>query len=216
MRGHFLAVCGLLLTPAFAAAQATVTLEPGIGVFVPTLDLVKFENARTPNVELQPGPTVGAELLLTLANRWLGFYGSFRYAFSQLEHTSALETQTAPQPSSDVDLLMFTGGLSLTPSIGWEHLRPRLVAGGGLKRYDFDLVETGGLGWFTFEYGVGVTAAPLGSWEGASVLITAEFRQFVSKFDPATLPIRVRSAENQWQFDNLFLLGLRFRLGQRR
>lgn len=215
MRKHIVVVFGLLLAPAFARAQAAVTLEPRLGVFVPTVDLVEFASALMPNVELEPGPSVGAELLLTRANQWLGFYASFHYAFSQLEHTSVLETQTAPQPSSDVDLFMLTGGLSLTPSF-WEHLRPRLIVGGGLKYYDFDLVETDGLGWFTFEYGVGVTAAPVGPWEEAAVLITAEFRQYVSKFNPATLPIRLGSDESQWQFDNLFVLGVRFRLGERR
>lgn len=202
----------VLLPPARGLAQVAVSVAPRLGFFVPGVDLVEFGSVEMANPELEPGPTAGMELLLTSPTGWAGLYGSLHYAFSRLEHTAALDTRTAPQPSSSVDLFTLTGGLALMPPI-WRRVRPRLTVGGGLKHYDFDLVETDGLGWFTFEYGVGVTVAPAGSWADAIVLVSAEFRQYVSTFQPATLPLRLGSEKGQTQFDNLFMLGFRFRLG---
>ena len=120
---------GTLLAQIPAAAQS-LAVEPRLGFFVPGAPLVDFGSPVTPNLRLEPGPLAGSDVLLTLGNRWLGFYGSFQYAFSRLEHTSALVTRTPPERASPVGLFTLTGGVLLTPS-WWTHVRPRVLVGGG-------------------------------------------------------------------------------------
>lgn len=191
--------------PQPAPLETKLGLRAYVGAFAPVLPLVAAPaDYIYASVELESGSAVGFEFDYALGGSLRAYLG-IAHARSRVNHSSLMVIQGPFRDESPVGLFAPTLGLIIAPRLGSHDVRPTLRLGGGVKFYDFDLVEvTGGVQDPTADLGVGLMAGT------HPVAFTAEARWLLSQFDPAYLPVRVIGAKKQLQDDLVFQLGLRF------
>jgi outer membrane protein OmpA-like peptidoglycan-associated protein len=206
-------LCGIASSAAAQTTEAprgdrgSVSLRASLGVFAPVLPLVAFANGRDANLDLQAGSAFGFELNWMITNG-LGLYAGSTGIISRVNHSTALLTEGPVRTTSQVAVVVPTGGFILAPRIGRLGFRPMLRLGAGVKFYSFELTEVkNGVQDFTGDLGIGFIGG-LGP-----VSFVSEARWIFSSFDPAFLPVPVRSGPKQQQNDWLLMMGFRYRLG---
>ena len=211
--GMLAVLCGIASSATAQTTEAprgdrgSVSLRASLGVFAPVLPLVAFANGRDANLDLQAGSAFGFELNWMITNG-LGLYAGGTGIISRVNHSTALLTEGPVRTTSQVAVIVPTGGFILAPRIGRLGFRPMLRLGAGVKFYSFELTEVKhGVQDFTGDLGIGFIGG-LGP-----VSFVSEARWIFSSFDPAFLPVPVRSGPKQKQNDWLLMMGFRYRLG---
>jgi hypothetical protein len=187
-----------------------VGLRTYVGTFAPVLPLVATPpNLTFASVELESGVLAGLEVdYQIMSNRPnLRVYLGMAHARSRVNHSALMVLQGPARPDSPVGLFVPTLGVLWSPRIGTFDVRPTLRVGGGVKFYDFDLLEVKhGVQDPTLDLGLGVTAGT------HPVAFMAEMRWLLSQFDPKFLPVTVVGTKKQLQNDIVLQLGFRFGL----
>lgn len=196
------AALALAFTASPLLAQRHVSVSPFYGYIFPqgslpatfaltrvdasTIDIKDGEfESRTPFY----GATVGIQLF-----KGLSIEGTVVRGTDEL-------TATRREPA-DVDILAYSGGLELAlPSYG--RLQPFLLAGAGVKSYDFDIADTKQVRDFEMNFGAGLNLKVVDN-----VAITVQARDFVSTFSSSLFDV-----PNEKQNDLLFAGGLTFSFG---
>jgi len=188
-----------------AASMPRTSINAYVGLYAPVLPLVAIQNGRDASIALESAPSVRFELSYQFSSK-LGVYGGLTHARSQVNHSTAMVLEGPARAESPVGVFTPTLGFVWTP-LGSSRVGPVVRLGGGVKFYDFSLVEVkNGVQDLAGEFGIGVTGGT------GSVRLLAEARWMPSQFDPAYLPVRVAESKKQPQNDWVFQLGARFGL----
>ena len=138
MRTWIKVVAGAALAAVAVPAQAQISVVPKIGFYSPAADLEAAREAAGEIVDER-----GGSLALGLAAE----LGMFRVGFDYVtasEFTWADTTGADVEASGEQTMLALTGDVILRPIPRILILEPYLLAGAGVKRYDFSFEDASG------------------------------------------------------------------------
>lgn len=213
MRGSlkvFGAVAGLALVAAPAAAQVPgleLTVLPKVGFYSPASDLQAAQDALGEVVDDRGGSlALGLALEMGVPLTALGVRVGFDYVTGS-EFT--YEDEASVETTAEQTMLAITGDVVLRPIPRLIVVQPYLLAGAGVKRYDFSFDEDAGTDIdtafpdsetdFTLHAGVGLDLG-LGP-----IALVAELSDYISWYE-------VEGGDSEMQNDLFLMAGVRLGL----
>mgnify|MGYP001225354002 CR=1 FL=1 len=134
-----LAAVTLLVTVAANASAQRIQVVPRAGVFVSGSSLGEVrEGTEAIKADLEGGLGVGLGIELGMPVSPVGFRAGFDYATDSKISTSGINEGSA---EAGAKLLAVAGDLVFRPLPQLLVVQPYLLAGAGLKRYDFEVSE---------------------------------------------------------------------------
>lgn len=175
-----LALCAVAADAGAQVPGISVQLVPKIGAYLPVSDLAEAQSgAQTIAKELEASLAIGLGVELDLPMLPVNLRGNLEYATG-----SEVSSEGVGAEANETTLLVVVGDVVFRPLPRIVVVQPYLLAGAGLKRYDFDIQEGTATAFddesdFTFHLGVGVDIK-LGP-----IALLAEVSDYISKFEPA-------------------------------
>lgn len=196
--------------PTGVAAQGGIRLLPQVGVASPLSDVTQVRDGGASLFEAgkkSSSLALGLAVELGGATGGTALRGQVSYATSSDLPIGGLECEVC---DARLSLLTATAALVLRPLPTLAFFRPYVLAGGGVKRYDFDPRSAGGEdGWsavlrdqtrFSGQVGAGLELSLLGL--NPSVELSAH----LSRFEPGEAP--EGSEDSDFQTDLFLLVGI--------
>ncbi|HEY0306389.1 MAG TPA: outer membrane beta-barrel protein [Longimicrobiales bacterium] len=199
------AACVTLLVMLPASAQERVQITPFYGYMFPQGDLPRqfaLDRAGGGSLDLFDGefesktPLYGATVAFGVW-KWLSVEGTFVSGTDKF--------QAARRAENDVKILAYSGGLSVELPKQWR-VEPYLLAGVGVKSYDFDIPDTKAEKDIEYNFGGGINLEIV-----KNLALNLQARDFVSEFSSS-----IYGVNNEWQNDLFIAAGLTLRFDLKR